>query len=120
MGNGKFFDRKGREFKTLNTVFIFINKETYFSSLGFTNEMKKKENMLYDLTLDNIKVVDEVNPYVELFKYKGFDISFDEVDFNQNPIKYKKALLNLVKKHNKGKYFLFYNTKSEEIEIIAK
>ena len=120
VGNGKFFDRKGREFKTLNTVFIFINKETYFSSLGFTNEIKKKENMLYDLTLDNIKVVDEVNPYVELFKYKGFDISFDEVDFNQNPIKYKKALLNLVKKHNKGKYFLFYNTKSEEIEIIAK
>jgi hypothetical protein len=29
-------------------------------------------------------------------------------------------LLNLVKKYSKGKYFLFYNNQTDEIEIISK
>lgn len=120
VSNGKFFDRKGREFKTLNTVFIFINKEQKQSNIGFVNSSKTKENVLCDITLDNIKSATSINPYIDLFKYKGFDISFDEDDFNLNQTLFKKSLLNLVKKYSKGKYFLFYNNQTDEIEIISK
>jgi hypothetical protein len=84
------------------------------------NSSKTKENLLCDISLDNIKSATSINPYIDLFKYKGFDISFDEDDFNLNPTLFKKSLLNLVKKYSKGKYFLFYNNQTDEIEIISK
>ena len=120
INNGKFFDRKGREFKTLNSVFIFINKESICSGLGFISKEKTMKILPFDITLDNKKQLNDVNPYIDLFKYKGFDISFDENDFKENPTSYKKALLDLVRKHSKGKYFLFYNSKTAKIEIVSR
>ena len=118
--NGVFFDRKGREFKTTNSLFLFIDKEQVESQIGFINHVKKQNNEMFDLVIENAKDTSEINPYIESFKYRGFDISFDEEDFHKNETSYKKALLELLKTYNKGKYFLFYNDKTNKTEITNK
>ena len=120
INNGAFFDRKGREFKTNNTIFVFINQEHFENSFGFISKAKKQSTLSFDLTLDNKKKVNDINPYVDSFKYRGYDISFDEGDFHQNSSHYKKALLELIRKYNKGKYFLFFNSEKGKIEILNK
>lgn len=118
--NGLFFDRKGREFKTANSLFLFVGKDYTESSIGFISTVKKQTNDMFDLVIEDKKTLNEVNPYVESFKYRGFDISFDEEDFHKNSTSYKKALLEILKTYNKGKYFLFYNNKTNKIEISNK
>ena len=118
--NGLFFDRKGREFKTANSLFLFVGKDYTESSIGFVSTVKKQTNDMFDLVIEDKKTLNEVNPYVESFKYRGFDISFDEEDFHKNSTSYKKALLEILKSYNKGKYFLFYNNKTNKIEISNK
>ena len=118
--NGLFFDRKGREFKTTNSLFLFVGKEATETSIGFINTAKKQSNDMFDLVIEDKKIINEVNPYVESFKYRGFDIAFDEEDFHKNSTSYKKALLEILKTYNKGKYFLFYNNSTNKIEISTK
>lgn len=121
INNGKFYDRKGREFKTTNTVFIFVNESIKNKGIGFLpSSSKKEENITFDLTFYSKKTTNEINPYVDSFKYRGFDISFSEEDFLLNTSSYKKAFLELIRKYSKGKYFLFYNNKTNEIEIVNK
>ena len=120
INNGVFFDRKGREFKTNNTIFVFINQERSENSFGFISKTKKQSTLSFDLTLNSKKNTNDINPYVDSFKYRGYDISFDESDFHQNSSHYKKALLELIRKYNKGKYFLFFNSEKGKIEILNK
>ena len=117
--NGVFYDKKGREFKTNNTVFIVVDENKKKESMGFISvETKNKNEIEFDLNLSDKSHFKSVNPYIDSFKYKGFDISFNEEEFSRYEIPYKKGFLELLKKYKKGRYFLTYNTKTDEIEII--
>lgn len=119
--NGRFFDKKGREFKTINSVFIFVGDNSKTQKIGFiSNEAKNKESDLFDLVLGEKNKYTAINPYIDSFKYRGFDVSFDEDDFSLHSNSYKKVFLELIRKYNKGKYFLMYNTSTKEIEILNK
>ena len=117
--NGVFYDKKGREFRTNNSVFIVVEDEKKKETMGFIPvEVKSKSEISFDLKLNDKNHFKFVNPYIDSLKYKGFDISFNEEEFHKHQLPYKKGFLELLKKYNKGKYFLSYNTKTEEIEII--
>ena len=119
--NGRFYDKKGREFKTNNSVFIFVDSSIKSQKIGFiTNVIDNSKNEMFDLILGEKQHYEAINPYIDSFSFRGFDISFNEDDFNMRPNSYKKKFLELIKKYNKGKYFLSYNNLTEEIEIINK
>lgn len=119
ISKGSFFDRKGREFKTHNTVFVFVDSMHISQSIGFISKEKKNETEIeFDLVLHNKKTSDKCNPYIDSFKFKGFDLTFNHDDFLTNPLSYKRVFLDLMKNHKKGKYLLSYNPKTQEIEII--
>ena len=75
---------------------------------------------MFDLVLGEKQQHDAINPYIDSFKFRGFDISFDEEDFKVNPTSYKRKFLELIRQYNKGEYFLMYNKSTKEIEIINK
>ena len=119
--NGRFFDKKGREFKTNNSVFVFVDSDIKKQKIGFvTNEIGDSVNDLYDLILGEKQHCEAINPYIDSFKIRGFDIGFDEEDFAIHSNSYKKKFLELIRKYNKGKYFLMYNNETKEIDIIHK
>ena len=119
--NGSFYDKKGREFKTNNSVFVFVDSSIKTQKIGFvTEELSDYTNELFDLILEEKQHYEAINPYVDSFKFRGFDISFDEEDFKVHSISYKKKFLELIRKYNKGKYFLMYNNLTKEIDIINK
>lgn len=116
---GAFFDKKGREYNTKNTVFIFMGTENTVSNIGFIKtNVTNKNKLAFDLVLDGKIINKEKNPYIDSLKFKGFDLSFSEEEFSKNPLSFKKTFLNLIRKYEKGKYALSYNTKTNEIEII--
>lgn len=117
--NGVFYDKKGREFKTNNSVFIVVEDYKKKESMGFIPvEIKSNNEISYDLKLSQKNQFKFINPYIDSFKYKGFDISFNEEEFSLHQHHYKKGFLELLKKYSKGKYFLSYNNNTDEIEII--
>ena len=119
--NGSFYDKKGREFKTNNSVFVFVDSSVKNQRIGFINdEIYNKKNEMFDLFLEEKQHYEAINPYIDSFKFRGFDISFNEDDFKVHSNSYKKKFLELIRKYNKGKYFLMYNNLTEEIEIINK
>ena len=119
--NGRFFDKKGREFKTANSVFVFVDSSIKTQKIGFiSSDIIDSKNDLFDLVLGEKQQHDAINPYIDSFKFRGFDISFDEEDFKVNPTSYKRKFLELIRQYNKGEYFLMYNKSTKEIEIINK
>ena len=56
--------------------------------------------------------------YIDSFKYKGFDISFNEDDFKSHQTCFKKAFLEIIRKYNHGKYFLRFNPDTLKIEVL--
>jgi len=118
---GFFYDKKGREFKTNNSIFIFTNSNNKETSLGFINQKtSEKAKIQYDLIIDSKKEVKKVNPYIEIFKNKGFEISFDEDDFSKYPLEYKKKMLTILQDKKRGKYYLKYLSSTNEIEVFQK
>ena len=61
-----------------------------------------------------------MNPYIEIFKNKGFEISFDEDDFSKYPLEYKKKMLTILQDKKRGKYYLKYLSSTNEIEVFQK
>ena len=119
--NGRFFDKKGREFKTNNSVFVFVDCTIKKQKIGFvTNKSEDSDSELYDLILGEKQHCEAINPYIDSFKFRGFDIGFDEDDFANHSDSYKKKFLELIRKYNKGKYFLMYNNLTNEIDIVNK
>lgn len=119
LSNGVFYDKKGREYNTKNSVFIFTDLENKMANIGFVKSDKKEQATLqFDLLLDGYEEEVMYNPYIDSFKFKGFDVSFNEEDFSKDPSSYKKVFLELIRKNKKGKYFLNFNAKTKEIEII--
>ena len=115
---GFFFDKKGREFKTNNTVFVFVGDEEKTSKIGFLNSnLETKKSLECDLYLGNKEIVISNNPYKSSLKYKGFDLSFDEEEFFKYSTDYKRSFLELLLKYEKGKYRLKYDENNKKIEI---
>lgn len=118
ISKGSFYDKKGREFKTHNSVFIFLD-ESNNKNIGFIEKNDKRgKEIEFDLVLSNKLSIQKINPYIDIFKYRGIDLSFDQDDFSLNPLSYKKIFLDLVKNHKRGKFLLTFNDKTQEIEII--
>lgn len=118
INKGSFYDKKCREFKTNNSVFIFIDDFKY-NSIGFIkNEFNKSKIINFDLALCNKSNSFKSNKYVDCFKYRGIDLSFEESDFSLNPIAYKKVFLDLIKNDKKGRFLLTFNNVTKEIDII--
>lgn len=117
--NGYFYDKKGREFRTINSVFIFVNENKRIDNIGFISGSKTLEsNMKCDLELGSKASILKSNPYIDSFKYKGFDISFNEDDFKSHQTCFKKAFLEIIRKYNHGKYFLRFNPDTLKIEVL--
>lgn len=119
INNGYFYDKKGRSFKTNNAVFIFVGDEKSNETIGFIKNHTTKEDVIkFDFIINGKQQPQKEDNYLDLFKLRGFDISFSEEDYSKNPLSYKKVFLELVRKYNKGKYFLMYNDKTKKIEIL--
>ena len=119
--HGFFYDKKGREFYTKNTIFIFVGKQNLKKDIGFVvdGEPKLKPFMECDITLSNKKTYKQINTYIDSFRFKGFDVSFNEEEFDKHQDSFKKGFIDLVRSYKKGKYFLFYNSKTNKIEITS-
>ena len=117
--NGYFYDKKGREFRTINSVFIFVSENKRIDNIGFISGSKTLEsNMKCDLELGSKESILKSNPYIDSFKYKGFDISFNEDDFKSHQTCFKKAFLEIIRKYNHGKYFIRFNPDTLKIEVL--
>ncbi len=116
---GCFYDKKGREFKTINSVFLFVNNAKKTESIGFIKSSKVDEiNIKCDLNLDSKRKIEKKNPYIDSFKFRGFDISFNEEDFSLHQTSFKKVFLEIIRKYNHGKYFLRFNQDTKKIEVV--
>lgn len=117
---GVFYDKKGREFLTYNTVLVFVTEKKDDYKIGFlNNNIKANESVSCDLYLTNKNDFVFSNPYISSFKYKGFDLSFDENEFSHHILDYKKSFFELLKKYEKGKYVLKYNDFTKKIDILV-
>ena len=117
---GVFYDKKGREFLTYNTVLVFVTENKDDHKIGFlNNNIKVNEGVICDLYLTNKNDFVFSNPYISSFKYKGFDLSFDENEFSHHILDYKKSFFELLKKYEKGKYVLKYNDFTKKIDILV-
>lgn len=118
---GFFNDKKGREFKTNNTVFIFINNNKKNENIGFINNVKKNAfEIKCDLSLHPKNKFITNNPYIDCLKYKGYDIKIDDNDFTNHLLDYKKVFLDILKEYKNGEYELKYNHSSNKIDIFEK
>ena len=115
--NGYFYDKKGREFKTINTVFVTVEKEIISKSIGFISSVRSvREN--YDLVLNDICTNVVIDPYVKEFSFLGYEINYDKRLFEENKTSFKRCFIKILKEYKKGKYDLVFNNLSKEIEII--
>lgn len=119
--NSSFSDKKGIEYKTNNTVFLFIDRVDLNSSIGFINQDKHDKNEIeFDLYLKEKTLSDYDDLYLEKLRIKGYDLEVDELDFKENKEWYKKTFIDLLRKHKKGRYSLEYDKESKNIKIIKK
>ena len=113
-----FCDKKGREFTTNNTVFVFVKDEDKRKGIGFLQtETADKESVKCDVVIHEEKQVQVSNKYVDSFKYKGFDLYYDEIEFKNYESVYKECFFKLLKNYNEGKYSLKYNLKTNKVDI---
>ena len=106
--------------RKLRGLYKFDGK-AFNTKIGFiTNGINNHKSEMFDLVLGEKQHYEAINPYVNSFKFRGFDISFNEEDFNIHPNSYKKKFLELIRKYSNGKYLLEYNDLTKEIEIINK
>ena len=117
---GFFFDKKGREYKTTNTVFIFIENEVLENNIGFIKQdIKRKDNINYDISLSNKVDYVVTNPYLLSLKQKGFELMFEQEEFLKYKNNFKKSFMSLLNKYEKGKYSLKFNEETKEIDIFV-
>lgn len=118
---GFFYDKKGREFKTNNTVFIFVLEDIKNEKIGFIkNEFTTKDyNFNTVLFLLNKKEFVVSNPYISSLKYQGYDLSFKQEEFDKYSFDYKKKFLEILLNYEKGKYLLEYDEQTKKIEILT-
>lgn len=117
---GFFYDKKGREYKTNNTVFLFVSNVVKDNNIGFIyKENIKKDSLKCDLNLENKKNFISSNPYISSLKLKGFDLSFDQEEFLKHKHGFKKSFISLLNGYEKGKYSLKFNSETEEIDILT-
>lgn len=115
---GFFFDKKGREYKTINTVFIFVNNDVAENNIGFIKQdLKRKDAMSYNIKLSNKVDYVDTNPYLLTLKQKGFELAFEPEEFLKYKNNFKKSFLSLLNKYEKGKYALKFNEETKEIDI---
>lgn len=118
---GFFYDKKGREYKTNNTVFLFAQKSLDESSIGFIKQNSKRKNIIdCDLYLSNI--IDDLicdNPYISTLKLKGFELFFDYDDFSKYKSDFKKSFVVLLNEYERGKYQLEYDNNEKKIQIVT-
>ena len=118
---GNFCDKKGVDYKTNNTVFLFLEYEDKNGSIGFFNQEKNiKSDISFDLQLNQKHTPYHDNLYVNQLKYKGYDLSFEESDFKENEKEYKRTFLELVRNYEKGKYSLKYDKSGKKVKIISE
>ena len=117
---GFFFDKKGREYKTNNTVFLFVESLINESNIGFISKtLNKKDVLCCDLKLENKIDVITNNPYISSLKLKGFDLTFEQEEFLKYKNNFKKSFVSLLNEYEKGKYLLKFNEKTKEIDIFT-
>lgn len=111
-----FYDKKGRSLSVNHAVFIITSDEEKENEVGFIKKTSRI-NKEYDIELGNKNDLVVVNPYIEIFKTHGFNISYDDNDYTNHQIEYKKSFVNLLENYQAGKYFLSYNNELGQIEI---
>lgn len=117
---GFFYDKKGREFKTNNTVFIFVSSNNVDKNVGFIEKKNIKNTAIQcDLKLENKHNFIATNPYISSLKLKGFDLHFEQEEFLKYKDYFKKSFVYLLNDYEKGKYSLKFNEKTKEIDIFV-
>ena len=121
MGSGLFCDKKGNEYKTNNTVFVFLDYKEQESHLGFIEGISNSNsNIEFDLKINQKHSIESTNEFVNQLKYKGYDLSFDDRDFKENEKEYKTTFLELVRHYQKGRYLLRYDKTIKKVKIISE
>ncbi len=112
---GFFYDKKGNLIDCKNLILIYKEDDNKISSVGFL-ENKKEFNSKREYTIINKKNFIETNAQIEFMKNKGYNIFYNNDDFNLNKELYLKAFLNLINNYKKGNYLL--NREDNKIIII--
>lgn len=111
---GKFLDKKGREFSCYNTAFIFVNEEEKKrNNFGFIQTNKVSKTNYYDLEITALDKTEDVYNYSELFKENEISVEYDFLDYKKNPLIYKKEFLHILRNKDKKKFVIKYDENNE-------
>ncbi|MFI3251940.1 MAG: AAA family ATPase [bacterium] len=113
---GYFYDKKGNLIDCKNLVLIYKEESIEEHSVGFL-ECKKEISSSKQYTIFNEKKFIATNTEVEFMKNKGYNLSYDNIDFESNKELYLKCFMNIINHYKKGSYTL---NRSEQNIVIIK
>ncbi len=102
---GFFYDKKGNLINCKNLILIFKEQEFHENSVGFI-ERKEIEKVSRQYTIINEKQFIKTNKEIEFMKTKGYNISYDNEDFDKFKELYLKSFMLLINNYKKGNYNL--------------